>query len=144
MYQVEVLVKKIFQDAIVPFRATEGSSFWDVSAEEDITLKRNLVTSVPTGLAFGVPSGYEMEIRPRSGLSIHKIILANSPGSLDSDYRGELKILLLNLGNKDYLIRKGDRIAQIGVKPNPEINFQIVRDLPETDRGSGGFGSTGR
>lgn len=144
MYQVEVRVKKLVQDAVIPSRATEGSAFLDTYAVEDTLLRRNLVTSVPTGLAFAIPSGYEMEIRPRSGLSLHKILLANSPGTLDSDYRGELKILLLNLGNKDYLIKKGDRIAQIGVSPNPEIDFLEVDKLPDTTRGTGGFGSTGR
>jgi len=95
-------------------------------------------------LAFDVPTGYEMEIRPRSGLSLHKILIANSPGTLDSDYRGELKILLLNLGNKSYLIRKGDRIAQIGVRTVPEIDFLEVDKLSKTSRGTKGFGSTGR
>ena len=100
MSKVEIQVKRLVGEALLPSRATEGSAFYDVYAEEDITLKHNLVTLVSTGLAFGVPPGYEMEIRPRSGLSLHKILIANSPGTLDSDYRGELKILLLNLGNK--------------------------------------------
>ncbi len=144
MSEVKVLVKKLSKDIILPSKATKGSAFYDVCAEVNISLKCSLVTPVPTGLAFDVPSGYEMEIRPRSGLSLHKIILANSPGTLDSDYRGELKILLLNLGNKDYLIRKGDRVAQIGVRPISEIIFLEVDKLSKTIRGSGGFGSTGR
>lgn len=144
MYQVEVSIKRLVQDALVPLKATEGSAFYDIYAIEDTSLKSNLVTSVSTGLAFEIPDGYEMEIRPRSGLSLHKILLANSPGTLDSDYRGELKVLLLNLGNKDYLIKKGDRIAQIGVRPVTEINFQEVVELSKTTRGSKGFGSTGR
>ncbi len=144
MHQIEVSIKKLSKDALVPLRATEGSAFYDVYAVEDTTLKSNLVTSVSTGLAFEIPFGYELEVRPRSGLSLHKIILANSPGTLDSDYRGELKILLLNLGNKDYLIRKGDRIAQIGVRTIPAIDFQEVEELSKTSRGSKGFGSTGR
>jgi len=142
--EVEVSVKRLVEEAILPFKATVGSAFWDISAKEDTSLKSNLVTPVPTGLAFEVPSGYEIEIRPRSGLSLHKILIANSPGTLDSDYRGELKVPLLNLGNKDYLIRKGDRVAQIGVRPIPEINFREVSELSKTSRNSGGFGSTGR
>ena len=138
MSEVKVRVEKLVEDAILPSRATEGSAFYDVYAEEEVSLKHNLVTPVPTGLAFDVPPGYGMEIRPRSGLSLHKILIANSPGTLDSDYRGELKILLLNLGNKSYLIRKGDRIAQIGVRTVPEINFLEVDKLSKT------FGSTGR
>jgi len=137
-------VKKLVEDAILPLKATKESAFYDVYAEEDTLLKNHLVTPVPTGLAFEVPSEYEIEIRPRSGLSLHKILIANSPGTLDSDYRGELKILLLNLGNKTYLIKKGDRIAQIGVRSVPEIDFLEVDRLSETTRGSDGFGSTGR
>ena len=144
MFRVEVQVKRLVEAAKIPVRATEGAAFCDVYAVKDTLLKRNLVTSIPTGLGFAIPTGYEMEIRPRSGLSQHKILLANSPGTLDSDYRGELKILLLNLGNRDYLVKIGDRIAQIGIRPNPEINFREVSELPKTTRGSGGFGSTGR
>ena len=144
MLEVEIRVKKLVEDAKLPFKATKGSAFYDVYAEENTSLKPNLTAPVPTGLAFDVPSGYEMEIRPRSGLSLHKILIANSPGTLDSDYRGELKILLLNLGNKSYLIKKGDRIAQIGVRTVPGINFLEVDKLSKTTRGSRGLGSTGR
>ncbi len=144
MYRVEVKVVRLDGEAVIPTKATKGSAFYDIYAKEDIVLRYNLVTVVPTGLVFEVPTGYEMEVRPRSGLSLHKILVANSPGTLDSDYRGELKILLLNLGNKAYQIKKGDRIAQIGVKPSPEIDFQEVNDLSETTRGSRGLGSTGR
>jgi len=142
--KVEVSVKRLVEDAILPSKATVGSAFYDISAREDTSLRHNLVTPVPTGLAFEIPTYYELEIRPRSGLSIHKILIANSPGTLDSDYRGELKVPLLNLGNKSYLIKKGDRIAQIGVRPIPEINFIEVNELSRTPRNSGGFGSTGR
>ena len=100
MSEVEVRVKRLIGDVTLPSRATKGSAFYDISAREDTLLKRNLVTSVSTGLAFGVPPRYEMEIRPRSGLSLHKILLANSPGTLDSDYRGELKILAAELRNE--------------------------------------------
>ena len=143
MYFVEVKVRRVLAEAQIPTKATQGSAFYDVYTPEEAVLKRDLVTQIPTGLYFEVPEGYEMEIRPRSGLSLHKILLANSPGTLDSDYRGELKILLLNLGNKDYSIKKGDRIAQIGVRPIPRIEF-VEGELSRPSRGEGGFGSTGR
>jgi len=143
MFSVPVIIKRISADARIPVKATEGAAFYDVSACEDTTLRRGLVMQVSTGLYFEVPTGYGLEIRPRSGLSLHKVLVANSPGTLDSDYRGELKILLLNFGNRDYLIRRGDRIAQIGIRAASVIEF-IEGELSETKRGQGGFGSTGR
>lgn len=143
MYIVTVKVKRVSAGAQIPTRATEGSAFYDVYACEGVLLGRDLVTQVPTGLYFEVPLGYEMEIRPRSGLSLHTVLLANSPGTLDSDYRGELRILLLNLGEKHYQIKKGDRVAQIGIRAAPVIEF-IEGELSKTKRGQGGFGSTGK
>lgn len=143
MYLVEVKIKRVSAGAQIPTKATEGSAFYDVYACEGVSLGRGLVTMVPTGLYFEVPLGYELEIRPRSGLSLRTILLANSPGTLDSDYRGELKILLLNLGDKDYQVKKGDRVAQIGVRAAPVIEF-VEGELSTTKRGQGGFGSTGK
>ncbi len=140
---IKVKVTRLNEDIPIPTKATKGSAFYDIYAKEDIVLRYNLVTVVPTGLVFEVPTGYEIEVRPRSGLSLHKILVANSPGTLDSDYRGELKILLLNLGNKAYQIKKGDRIAQIGIRPSLEIDFKEVSNLSKTTRGQEGLGSTG-
>ena len=101
--------------------------------------------AVPTGLILEIPSGWEGQVRPRSGLAIrHGLTVVNAPGTIDSDYRGELKVLLVNLGNEQVNIRRGDRIAQLVVTPAPQSTFIEVVSLDTTDRGIGGFGSTGR
>jgi len=100
---------------------------------------------VPTGLRLEIPEGYEMQIRPRSGLSFkHGITLVNAPGTIDSDYRGPLGVLLVNLGTEPYIVRHGDRIAQAVVAPVVQAEFNLTEELSETGRGAGGFGSTGR
>lgn len=100
---------------------------------------------VPTGIRVAIPAGYEMQIRPRSGLAVkHGITLPNTPGTIDSDYRGPLGVALVNLGTEDYVIRHGDRIAQCVVAPVVQAGFQVVETLDETARGDGGFGSTGK
>lgn len=99
---------------------------------------------IPTGMSFEIPSGHEVQVRPRSGLSLKTgLMVVNSPGTIDADYRGEIKVILGNLGNKDEVIEHGDRIAQMVLCPVIQANFSISSDLSETERGSGGFGSTG-
>ena len=99
---------------------------------------------IPTGLFFEIPEGYEIQIRPRSGLAAKNgVTVLNTPGTIDSDYRGEIKIILINLGDEDFVINSGDRIAQMIVAPVTQADFSIVENLSETERGTGGFGSTG-
>ena len=139
-------IKKVSPNAIIPKFMTEHSAGMDISAclyEPVIILPmgRNLI---PTGIAVSIPQGYELQIRPRSGLAIkHGITLLNTPGTIDSDYRGEIKIILINLSNENFIVKHGDRIAQMVLNKVERINFEIVETLDETDRGSGGFGSTG-
>ena len=140
---MQVKVKLLNEDAKVPTKATPGSACYDIYT----TISRGLwgmeVYAFPTGLAFELPGGYEMEIRPRSGLALEGLVIANSPGTLDSDYRGELKILLQNLSGKYLMIEKGERIAQVKINKVVPIEFKVVEDLTETKRGEGGFGSSG-
>ena len=126
---------------------TEHAAGVDVRAavEEPLKLQPGDVTSVPTGLHLAIPEGYEAQIRPRSGLALkHGITLLNTPGTIDADYRGELRIIMTNLGKEPFLINRGDRIAQMIVAPVTRVNFKVVDELPETVRGEGGFGHTGR
>lgn len=132
--------------AIVPSYQTMGSAGADVSAflSESVTLKPFERALIPTGLKFEIPEGYEIQVRPRSGLAIKNgITCLNTPGTIDSDYRGEVKIILINLGSESFEIKNGDRIAQLVVAPVTQGNFSIVENLSDTERGSGGFGSTG-
>lgn len=116
----------------------------DVRAFETITIQPMQIHAVATGLHFELPEGYEMQIRPRSGLAIkHGISILNAPGTLDADYRGELKVILINFGVEEFTINKGDRIAQLAVREVPKVTFVQVDTLSTTKRGSGGFGSTG-
>ena len=117
----------------------------DVIAAVDITIAPNARTLVPTGLAVAVPEGYEMQLRPRSGLALkHGITLPNTPATIDSDYRGELQVILMNLGNQDFVVKRGDRIAQMLIQKVEPVEFVEVEELPESGRGQGGFGSTGK
>jgi dUTP pyrophosphatase len=134
------------EGAILPEYATGASSGMDLSAfiDEPITLKPFDRALISTGVHVSIPDGYEAEIRPRSGLA-HKfgITLLNTPGTIDSDYRGEIKVLLINLGGNPFTVQKGDRIAQIVFKNVIQAAWEIVEKLPDTSRGEGGFGSTG-
>ena len=157
-------VKKLHPDAIIPKYQTKGSAGFDVHALIDgktgfgvppntyevraIVIPPMSQVIINTGLAFAVPEGYEMQIRPRSGLSFkHKITITNSPGTLDSDYNSELMIILYNLGDKNFLIEHGDRIAQCVINKIEQVNLKEVDEFPQDvidkDRG-GGFGSTGK
>jgi len=138
---------KMLEHAIIePTYATSGSAGMDLPAAipGPIYLKPMERVAVPTGLIFEVPQGYEVQVRARSGLSIKQgLCLANGVGTIDSDYRGEVKVLLVNLGDKTYTINPGDRIAQAIILPIALAELQIVPELTETQRSSGGFGSTG-
>ncbi|HEY5657437.1 MAG TPA: dUTP diphosphatase [Myxococcota bacterium] len=134
------------QDLPLPARATPGSAGFDLHAavEKDLVLRPGERELVPTGLAIALPSGYEAQVRPRSGLALrHGIVLPNAPGTIDSDYRGEIRIIVMNAGDESYTVRRGDRIAQLVVAPVAAAVFEEVASLDETQRGSGGFGHTG-
>jgi dUTP pyrophosphatase len=128
----------------LPAYATEGAAGMDVVSAEDVTLAPMARHAVATGLALAIPQGYEVQVRPRSGLALkHGITLPNTPGTIDSDYRGELKCIMINLGTEPFEIRRGDRIAQLVVAPVQIGRMVEVAELDETARGAGGFGSTG-
>src|SRR5688572_24006584 len=125
---------------------TEHAAGYDLSAavENDVRLKPGDIQLVPCGFAMAIPSGYEAQIRPRSGLaSKHGVTLVNSPGTIDSDYRGEVKVPLINLGRSSFTIERGMRIAQMLIAPVPRSMVKVVEELDETRRGKGGFGHTG-
>lgn len=128
----------------LPAYATAGAAGMDVVSAEDVTLPPMGRHAVATGFALAIPEGYEVQVRPRSGLALkHGISLPNTPGTIDSDYRGELKIIMINLGSEPFAIVRGDRVAQLVVAPVQPANFVEVAELDETERGTGGFGSTG-
>lgn len=143
---MEVKVKKLNQKAILPEYQTEHAAAMDIQAciDEPMVVQPLQRFMVPTGLAFEIPAGYEMQIRARSGLSIkHGITMVNGIGTIDADYRGELNVLMINLGQEAFTIEPGMRVAQMLVKKYEKISWQLTDELSETDRGSGGFGSTG-
>ncbi len=141
--ELKVLAK---EGAVIPEYKTAGAAGADVCAliESDLSLKAGSRAIIPTGLFFEIPEGYEIQVRPRSGLAAKNgVTLLNTPGTIDSDYRGELKIILINLGEEDFTIHRGDRIAQIIFAPVIQAAFLPVQELSLTERGSSGFGSTG-
>lgn len=143
---VDIAVKRLDHagDLALPAYETAGSAGMDVRAAESLTIAPGKRGLAGTGFAFAIPAGYEIQVRPRSGLAFKKgISIPNTPGTIDSDYRGELKVILINHGEEDFVIERGDRIAQIIVAPVQRGVLVEVADLDETDRGSGGFGSTG-
>ena len=128
----------------LPTYATSGAAGMDVLAAESVNLKPGQRHAVATGLAMAIPHGFEIQVRPRSGLALkHGISVPNTPGTIDSDYRGELKIILINHGDEDFAIARGDRVAQLVLAPVVQAAWDEVDDLDETARGEGGFGSTG-
>jgi len=134
-------------DFKLPNYESEGAAGMDLSADidSDIIIKPLERSLIPTGIAISLPEGLEAQIRPRSGLAIkHGITLLNSPGTIDSDYRGEIKVILVNLSNDNYTIKPYDRIAQIIISQFVKAEFEIAENLDETDRGNSGFGSTGK
>jgi dUTP pyrophosphatase len=128
----------------LPAYATDGAAGMDVVAAEDLTLAPGGRHAVATGIAMAIPEGYEVQVRPRSGLALkHGITCLNTPGTIDSDYRGEVKVILANLGSEPFPIKRGDRIAQLVPAPVQRAVLNEVDNLDDTARGSGGFGSTG-
>ena len=128
----------------LPSYATAGAAGMDVVAAESVTLAPGARHAVATGLALAIPQGFEIQVRPRSGLALkHGISVPNTPGTIDSDYRGELKVILINHSDEPFAIARGDRVAQLVLAPVVQAAWQEVADLDETARGSGGFGSTG-
>jgi dUTP pyrophosphatase len=144
---VKVLIKKLNPAAEIPVYKTTGSSGMDLMAflKNPIKLEPNKSCLVPTGLSFAFSEEYELQIRPRSGLAAkNNITVLNTPGTIDSDYRGEIKIILFNHGSKEFVINNRDRIAQMILVPVYKMKLEEVEDLPKTLRGKSGFGSTGR
>ena len=144
---VKVLVKKLNSRVKIPEYKTSGSSGMDLMAfiEKPIKISPNNVELIPTGLSIAIPDNLEIQIRPRSGLAAkYSISVLNTPGTIDSDYRGELKIILFNHGNEDFIVNNNDRVAQMILTPVIKMELEEVDQLPKTIRGSGGFGSTGK
>jgi len=144
---VKVLVKKLDPAVKLPEYKTSGASGMDLIAflKKPINVKPKTSSLIPTGLSVAFSKDYEIQIRPRSGLAAKKnISVLNTPGTIDSDYRGEIKVIIYNHGNNDFTINNGDRIAQMILTPVVKIEFEETSDLPETIRGEGGFGSTGK
>ena len=144
----KIQVKVVREEGVtLPKYETEGSAGLDVRAniKEPIVLKSLERLLIPTGLKVAIPEGYEIQVRPRSGLAIkHGITMLNSPGTVDSDYRGELKVIAVNLSNESYTIEPNERIAQLVLNKVEQIDFIEVAELDETERGEGGFGHTGK
>lgn len=149
MEKIVINIKRLsesFNDIPLPAYETEGSSGMDVRAavENPFIIEKGKIGLVPTNLSVEIPHGYEIQVRPRSGLALkHGIAVLNSPGTIDSDYRGEIKIILMNLGEKDFEINRGDRIAQLVVAKTIHASLQIRNELNDSKRSDGGFGHTG-
>lgn len=150
MNKIDVKIQKLYPDVEVPFYASEKAAGMDVRAY--VNAPSTTYTSVmpretkliPTGIKVSIPDGYEMQVRPRSGLSLKtKLRVANSPGTVDADYRGEVCVIIENISDEKIIINHGDRIAQLVFAPVVQANIQVVDSLDETARGEGGFGSTG-
>ena len=142
-----MIVKLVKKNAFkIPEYETKGSAGVDLQAnvDEPLVLKPMERALVPTGLYIEIPEGYEAQVRARSGLAIkYCISLVNGIGTIDSDYRGEIKVILINLGSEDFIINKGDRIAQMVIMKHEQVKFELVEELNQTERGQGGFGHTG-
>lgn len=142
-FQIRIKVNKLNESAQIPVYAHKGDSGFDLASTESVTIVPGETKLISTGLSFGIPEGYEMQVRPRSGMSFKtKFRVANSPGTIDSNYVGEVKIIAENIGHRPIFIEKGDRIAQGVICPVYEAIF-VVEELEDTNRGSNGFGSSG-
>ena len=142
----EILIKRLSKEVPLPKYETDGSSGLDLAAfvDKNIEIKPGKSNIIPTGLAVAIPKDFEIQIRPRSGLAAkNQISVLNTPGTIDADYRGELKIILINLSNKSFIVEKGLRVAQMVLCPIVKAKLKEVESLEDTKRGSGGFGSTG-
>ena len=139
-------VRQLRPDATVPQYQTAGAAGMDLHAciAEPVTIAPGRIAAIPTGLSMEIPQGFEGQVRPRSGLATkHGVTVPNAPGTIDSDYRGEVAVVLVNLGGEPFVIGRGDRIAQLVVAPVAAVRFEEVPELGETARGAGGFGSSG-
>ena len=144
--RIDIAVLPHGENLTLPQYATDGAAGMDIAAavETPLELAPGARAAIPTGFCLAIPRGYEIQVRPRSGLAIkHGVTVANAPGTIDSDYRGEVKVLLINLGQEAFTINRGDRIAQMVVAPVTQAGFSRVDQLDPTARGAGGFGSTG-
>ena len=144
---VRVLIKKLDPKVTLPSYKTKGASGMDLMAfvKEKIVIKPQTSALIPTGLSVAFSEDYEIQIRPRSGLAAkNNVSVLNTPGTIDSDYRGELKVIIFNYSNHDFVVNNNDRIAQMILTPVIKMEFEKTDDLPETVRGEGGFGSTGK
>ena len=142
----KILIKKLSEEAIIPKYETVGSSGMDICAniKKEIKIQSGDKAIIPSGFSLSIPKGFEVQIRPRSGLAAKKgISVLNSPGTIDADYRGEIKVILINLSKEEFTVEKNMRIAQMVVAPVIQVNLEEVEELPKTFRGSAGFGSTG-
>ena len=142
----EILIKRLSDKVVLPKYETEGSSGLDLAAHinENVEIKPGSTAIIPTGIAVSIPKNFEIQIRPRSGLAAkNQISVLNTPGTIDADYRGELKVILINLSDKVFIVEKGLRIAQMVLCPVIKATLKEVTELESTKRGSGGFGSTG-
>ncbi|WP_120890416.1 dUTP diphosphatase [Helicobacter pylori] len=141
---MKIKIQKIHPNALIPEYQTEGSSGFDLHAVEEVTIKPYSVGLVKIGICLSLEVGYELQVRTRSGLALnHQVMVLNSPGTVDNDYRGEIKVILANLSDKDFKVQVGDRIAQGVIQKTYKAEFIECERLDETSRGSGGFGSTG-
>ena len=144
MERVELKVVVMDKEIPLPRYMTPGAAGMDLFAAESVSLAPGEIKLISTGIKVAVPVGYELQIRPRSGLATNGVAIVNSPGTVDSDYRGEVKVCLINLGKTVFEIKKGDRIAQAVVSPVVQVKIKRVEYLDETLRGEGGFGHTGK
>ena len=143
----EVLIKRLFKNVELPKYETNGSSGMDLSAyiSKDIKIEPGKTSIIPTGISLSIPKNFEIQIRPRSGLAAkNNISVLNTPGTIDSDYRGEIKIILFNHGSENFIINNKDRVAQMVLTPIIKMELEETKELPESIRGDGGFGSTGK
>ena len=144
---IKILIKRLSKNTLLPKYETEGSSGMDLAANinQIVEIPPGESAIIPTGFSISIPKNYEIQIRPRSGLAAkNQITVLNTPGTIDADYRGELKVILINLGNKKFKVENGLRIAQMVLCPVIKASLQEAEELEETKQGSGGFGSTGR
>ncbi|MFA5303651.1 MAG: dUTP diphosphatase [Candidatus Nanoarchaeia archaeon] len=140
---MELKIKKLSSEAIIPQYKTNQSAGMDLCSTEEAVLKPMEIKLIPTGLSLEIENGFEAQVRPRSGLALKGITVLNSPGTIDSDYRGEVKVILMNLGKEEFKIIKGDRIAQLILAKVEQATIVESDELNSTERGAGGFGSTG-
>jgi len=141
---MKIKIKKVHEKAIVPKYARKGDAGMDVYSVEGLIVKSKERKLISTGLSFEIPEGFEIQVRPKSGLALnHGLTIVNTPGTLDSGYRGELKVILLNTGENDYEIKPGEKIAQIVLARYEQAEIEEVSELSDSERGAGGFGSTG-